>query len=232
MGVKPWTSSSVIKKKYLRLAKRWHPDVNKDDPEAGDKYMNLRTAYDVLKDAEKRDFYNAMVLVSFGTLEYEDAKSTYDQIIKEVLQGLNSEGVKEYWQMVPKMPKIVKQNKMMLSLVTGLIYGVVAFYLMSTGSIFGRIFSFLWTLVKWFFKFILFGIATGAVETMLGEGPEENADPNTPHETSFKVIGITIVLFWIVNSYVWPAVFGKKEEGGQPKITNSDGNKKGRKGRK
>lgn len=47
-----------IKKAYRRVAMKYHPDRNPDDPDADDKFKEATEAYDVLTTAEKREAYN------------------------------------------------------------------------------------------------------------------------------------------------------------------------------
>ncbi|EEF49181.1 chaperone protein dnaJ GFA2, mitochondrial [Ricinus communis] len=58
LGVSKNASSSEIKKAYYGLAKKLHPDTNKDDPEAEKKFQEVSKAYEVLKDEEKRAQYD------------------------------------------------------------------------------------------------------------------------------------------------------------------------------
>jgi len=48
-----------IKVAYRRLARKYHPDINQDDPSATDKFRLVQEAYKMLKDADKGDFPNA-----------------------------------------------------------------------------------------------------------------------------------------------------------------------------
>ncbi|XP_969135.2 dnaJ homolog subfamily C member 16 isoform X1 [Tribolium castaneum] len=68
LGVHRKASQSEIKKAYRQLAKEWHPDKTKD-PEAEEKFVKIKQAYELLSDAERRnkfdnkgitedDFYN------------------------------------------------------------------------------------------------------------------------------------------------------------------------------
>lgn len=54
LGVKRDASEAEIKKAYRRLAKKYHPDSNKDDKTAQEKFSNATAAYDLLSDKEKR----------------------------------------------------------------------------------------------------------------------------------------------------------------------------------
>jgi len=50
-------SADIIKKKFRKLAQKYHPDLNKD-PSAEDHFKEIKEAYEVLKDPEKRKAYD------------------------------------------------------------------------------------------------------------------------------------------------------------------------------
>lgn len=52
------SSAKDIKKAYYELAKKYHPDTNKDDPNAGKKFQEVSEAYEVLSDDGKRKEYD------------------------------------------------------------------------------------------------------------------------------------------------------------------------------
>lgn len=58
LGVSRDASEAEIKKAYRKLARQYHPDVNKDDPSAEAKFKEVAEAYEVLSDSEKRARYN------------------------------------------------------------------------------------------------------------------------------------------------------------------------------
>src|SRR5256886_2396178 len=58
LGVGRSTSAEEIKRAYRKLAVKFHPDKNPDDPHAEEKFKELGEAYDVLMDADKRAAYD------------------------------------------------------------------------------------------------------------------------------------------------------------------------------
>lgn len=59
LGVKPDASETEIKSAYRKLARKYHPDKNKDAG-AEDKFKAINEANEVLKDAEKRRSYDQL----------------------------------------------------------------------------------------------------------------------------------------------------------------------------
>lgn len=64
LGVEKNASQDEIKSAYRKLAKKYHPDLNKDNPEAADKFKEVNEAYEVLGDEKKRQNYD-----QFGTAD-------------------------------------------------------------------------------------------------------------------------------------------------------------------
>ncbi|XP_055990971.1 dnaJ homolog subfamily A member 3, mitochondrial isoform X2 [Sorex fumeus] len=79
LGVPRNASQKDIKKAYYQLAKKYHPDTNKDDPKAKEKFSQLAEAYEVLSDEVKRKQYDA-----YGSAGFDP--------------GASSSGGQSYWR--------------------------------------------------------------------------------------------------------------------------------------
>jgi molecular chaperone DnaJ len=60
LGVSSTATADDIKKQYRRLAKKYHPDANQNDPKAAERFKEVSEAYQVVGDAEKRKQYDDM----------------------------------------------------------------------------------------------------------------------------------------------------------------------------
>ena len=58
LGVSKTASADEIKSAYRKLAMKWHPDRNPDNPEAKAKFQEASEAYEVLSNPEKRQRYD------------------------------------------------------------------------------------------------------------------------------------------------------------------------------
>jgi len=64
LGVNKGASADEIKKAYRKLARKYHPDANKGDAGAEERFKEISEAYNVLSDAKRR-------------AEYDDARSLF-----------------------------------------------------------------------------------------------------------------------------------------------------------
>jgi DnaJ-class molecular chaperone len=58
LGVTAKASAADIKKAYRRLAKKLHPDANKNDPKTAAKFSEINSAYEIVGDEDKRKAFD------------------------------------------------------------------------------------------------------------------------------------------------------------------------------
>ena len=58
LGVQKTASEAAIRSAYRKLAKRFHPDLNPNKPEAAERFKEINAANDILSDPEKRGRYD------------------------------------------------------------------------------------------------------------------------------------------------------------------------------
>jgi len=66
LGVKKTATEAEIKKAYRDLAKKFHPDKNKGNKDAENRFKEISEAYAVLSDKEKRSQYDRLGAEAFG----------------------------------------------------------------------------------------------------------------------------------------------------------------------
>src|SRR5215467_7914036 len=64
LGVSKTATPDEIKKSYRKLARKYHPDANKGDAKAEERFKEISEAYNTLSDAKRRK-------------EYDDARSLF-----------------------------------------------------------------------------------------------------------------------------------------------------------
>jgi curved DNA-binding protein len=97
LGVSENASADEIKKAYRKLARKYHPDINKD-PEAQDKFKEINAAYEVLSDPEKKAQYDQYGDQMFGGQNFHDfargqgAEVDLEEILRQMFGGGASAG--------------------------------------------------------------------------------------------------------------------------------------------
>ncbi len=92
LGVSENASADEIKKAYRKLARKYHPDINKD-PEAQDKFKEINAAYEVLSDPEKKAQYDQFGDQMFGGQNFHDfargqgAEVDLEEILRQMFGG-------------------------------------------------------------------------------------------------------------------------------------------------
>ena len=89
LGVGENATADEIKKAYRKLARKYHPDINKD-PDAQEKFKEINAAYEVLSDPEKKAQYDQFGDQMFGGQNFSDfARSQGGDIdLEEILRQM------------------------------------------------------------------------------------------------------------------------------------------------
>ncbi|KAH9625879.1 hypothetical protein KSS87_016510 [Heliosperma pusillum] len=88
LGVSKNATQSEIKKAFYGLAKKHHPDMNKDDPDAEKKFQEINKAYEVLKDDQERSAYDQLGHDQYvqgkesGGAAYQNGFSSWEDIFR------------------------------------------------------------------------------------------------------------------------------------------------------
>ena len=64
LGIDKNASKEEIKRAFRKMARKYHPDVNPDEPKSGEKFKEINEAYSILSDDKKREMYD-----KFGVIE-------------------------------------------------------------------------------------------------------------------------------------------------------------------
>lgn len=93
LNVSENASADEIKKSYRKLARKYHPDINKDK-EAEEKFKEINAAYEILSDEKKRAQYDQFGDNMFGGQNFSDfARSqggsgiNLDDILSQIFGG-------------------------------------------------------------------------------------------------------------------------------------------------
>lgn len=92
LEVSDTASSDEIKKAYRKLARKYHPDVNKDK-DAEDKFKEINAAYEVLSDPQKKQQYDQYGDQMFGGQNFHDfargqgGNVDLDEILRQMFGG-------------------------------------------------------------------------------------------------------------------------------------------------
>ena len=80
LGVSKNASDDEIKKAYRKTAKKYHPDLNPDNPEAEAKFKECNEAYEVLQTRKKKHAMtnSALPVLTLNTVQARAAASAVD----------------------------------------------------------------------------------------------------------------------------------------------------------
>jgi len=97
LGVSENASADEIKKAYRKLARQYHPDINKEES-AVEKFKEINAAYEVLSDKEKKAQYDQFGDQMFGGQNFQDfargqgANVDLDELLRQMFGGGGQHG--------------------------------------------------------------------------------------------------------------------------------------------
>lgn len=72
LGINKRASKEEIKRAFRKMARKYHPDVNPDEPKSGEKFKEINEAYSFLSDDKKRDMYDRFGVVEGDASTYQN----------------------------------------------------------------------------------------------------------------------------------------------------------------
>ncbi len=88
LGVSKDADPAEIKKAFWKLAKKYHPDVNNDDPQASEKFQEANEAYEVLSNAEKRQRYDQFGHSGVDTSGFEGSGAGFGVDLEDLFNSI------------------------------------------------------------------------------------------------------------------------------------------------
>lgn len=88
LGVTQSSSEDDIRKSYRKLAMRYHPDRNPDDPESEEKFKVVAEAYGVLTDPVKRREYDVYIAQGGGDFQGQQGSGGFSYSQEDILRDL------------------------------------------------------------------------------------------------------------------------------------------------
>ena len=92
LGLDRSATQADIRKAYRKLAKQYHPDINKNDPKAQERFQEINEANEVLSDPEKRKRYDEYGEHWAHAEEYEAQRRQYEQQYGNTSAGFGGQG--------------------------------------------------------------------------------------------------------------------------------------------
>mmetsp|Transcript_21446 Transcript_21446/g.24295 ORF Transcript_21446/g.24295 Transcript_21446/m.24295 type:complete len:190 (-) Transcript_21446:288-857(-) len=80
-----------IRSAYKKLALKWHPDKNKEHPEAKERFQEVSEAYAILSDAKKRQNYDQFGITDDEDFDFDDFVHSHE--FQDLFEGMTEMAV-------------------------------------------------------------------------------------------------------------------------------------------
>ncbi|WP_110955845.1 J domain-containing protein [Massilibacillus massiliensis] len=115
LGVSKDAGEEEIKKAYRKLAKKYHPDVNRDNPVAEQKFKDVGEAYRILSDKQARRSYDTAAQKTAKTASKEPRRQSFETNdafdIANMAQGMQG-NFERYFGFDPQTGKVTREEKL------------------------------------------------------------------------------------------------------------------------
>ncbi|MEM9265185.1 MAG: J domain-containing protein [Cyanobacteria bacterium P01_F01_bin.13] len=108
LQVSPDASHAEIKAAFRRLARRYHPDLNPDDPSALEKFRALQEAYEVLIDQVQRQQYDHTGTTEYSGTRPQTAHDFYLRGIQQTLARRYKSALSDFDRSIELQPDLVE----------------------------------------------------------------------------------------------------------------------------
>ena len=106
------TPREEIRLAYLRLARKYHPDLN-EDPRSRDRFEEISQAYSILSNEESRIFYD--LFCEGAEEDIDEAQEHSPHLTVAMIIGILSIGVFGGYGLVLYMPALVRGIEMLIN---------------------------------------------------------------------------------------------------------------------
>ena len=94
LGVSPDCDSVQLKRAFRREARKWHPDLNRNDSRAEDRFKLINEAYAILSDPRKRNEWEKKLKADNKLDPFQDRFPTYEEYL-EVILGIVDDDIND-----------------------------------------------------------------------------------------------------------------------------------------
>ncbi|MBT9312002.1 DnaJ domain-containing protein [Leptothoe kymatousa] len=108
LQVSPDASQAEIKAAFRRLARRYHPDLNPNDPRALEKFRALHEAYEVLTDRVQRQLYDRTGTTGYNETRPQTAHDFYLRGIQHALERQYKTALADFDRAIELQPELAE----------------------------------------------------------------------------------------------------------------------------